>query len=242
MYANRADNSDSAKHANIDFKCAYPSRYRREKVQVIHESRNGGTTRITNLVAISRALTLRDDHERQASKTVAKRLIEAIRGKIGAIVKDSISETVIQANVSAREIESIICKFIEQNVLCPRCRMPEWTALSCNACGHRIGGKKKPARVTPVPEEDPIGDGPAPKQCAMMHRLYNLRDSKPKILEEATDSTTRASLAELLDEVDGAIDMLWRLSDNDDDAKSQTRLNECAAYFDHLTSILSDLP
>jgi translation initiation factor 2 beta subunit (eIF-2beta)/eIF-5 len=102
-------------------------RYKREVVKVRTEHKHGIQTRLLNLFSIAKQLHLKD----------VQHLVKDIKKTLGAnITVDPNSQTcVIQTLVPVDKLEFAINKYIEQHVLCRKCRLPELRDDICLACG-----------------------------------------------------------------------------------------------------------
>ena len=86
-------------------------RYKRQIIQTILESKNGGQTRMMNLDKICEDLSTPKD---KLSKFIQKELAVS-----------SIKNDTIRANIEATKIETAINKYIISFVLCNKCKLPE---------------------------------------------------------------------------------------------------------------------
>lgn len=97
-------------------------RYKRSSVDITYRASGKGQTKIENIKQIS--------HELQ---TEPGNLIKYLKKQLNATFD---KEGVIHAKVDKEKIETEIDKYIDLYVLCPRCKLPEYHAGYCNACGH----------------------------------------------------------------------------------------------------------
>lgn len=187
-------------------------RYKRSSVEVTYRATGKGHTKIENIKQIS--------HELQ---TEPGNLIKYLKKQLNATFD---KEGIIHAKVDKEKIETEIDKYIDLYVLCPRCKLPEYHAGYCNACGYSqasssstnlvkslkiaekekmikdihdcLQGVKKEKAETETPEIQ------AEKRLACaIHRLYELYDSPTTSKEERR-------------EIDFILDCIWTLPELDD--------------------------
>ncbi len=103
-------------------------RYRRNVIEIKHESGHGGRTHITNIELISKQLHVK---------------IEAIQKTFKKNVPSAYHNDVINGIIEVSSLEIILEKFIKKYVLCPTCGLPELLESGvCSACGYTKETKK----------------------------------------------------------------------------------------------------
>ena len=121
-------------------------------------------------------------------------------------------EVIIHGKVDVDKLENLMTTFISKHILCPKCKLPEWTGKSCKACAY---SKVKTIQENDVHDLDfspdnvqnlRVGDDKEDKinpfdieVSAVMHRLYDLRES-------------RLNDQEFVSFIDQAIDKCWKVS------------------------------
>jgi translation initiation factor 2 beta subunit (eIF-2beta)/eIF-5 len=105
------------------------NRYKRDVIQVVHEKKNGGQTRMVNIETIAKQL-----HVTVESMTtfIQKQINQRIRPGY-----------VITGTVEISTLESALDQFIQSHVLCQQCGLPELGEGVCKACGSKYKNLKK---------------------------------------------------------------------------------------------------
>jgi uncharacterized Zn finger protein (UPF0148 family) len=100
-------------------------RYKREVIHLVQEHKNGVQSRLVNLEKIANQLKVSHDN---LTKHLRKHL------------QCHIANGVIPGKMSVAAVEEALEVYIEEHVLCKRCRLPELVGakgdVRCNACGH----------------------------------------------------------------------------------------------------------
>ena len=146
-------------------------RYKRDLIQVVYENKNGVQTRMVNIDLISRQLKIpRDD------------IPKAIKRKLGV----SINKDTIPGRIEVSQLESVLNVLIEDKVLCKKCRLPELSDDTCNACGTPIASqepatRKPKIKSNPIPDTEENDSELEPsdielKVVKIMHELYAVRE------------------------------------------------------------------
>lgn len=99
-------------------------RYKRSSVEVTYKNTGKGQTVIENINKICHQL-----------ETKPENLIKYLKKQVNATFDN---DGIIHAKVDKEKIETSIDKYIELYVLCPRCKLPEYQAGYCKACGYSI--------------------------------------------------------------------------------------------------------
>lgn len=116
---------------NIPQSCDDPFyRYKRPLLVVEQLRRGGGTTVLKNAAAVAKAIYRSDSDLRALYQQCYKCTVQLKNG-----------EVIIHKLVDAADCEEQLERYIEREVLCPRCRNPETvssegSARQCQACGH----------------------------------------------------------------------------------------------------------
>lgn len=95
-------------------------RYKRSVVNISYKNSHGGQTVIDNLDKIS--------HEIQ---TKPGNIVKYLKKNLNVNINDN----VINATITKEKLETAIDNFIEKFILCPNCKLPEYQANLCSACG-----------------------------------------------------------------------------------------------------------
>lgn len=98
-------------------------RYKRDIIQIEITKK---TTKIINLHTIARQLRIEES-------VFEKEFVKRVKKKLGISTSGSL---IFSGKRSVSEFETILQDLIENCVLCPVCRLPEWNSQSCDACGH----------------------------------------------------------------------------------------------------------
>ena len=135
-------------------------RYKRNIVEVIWENINGIQTRIKNLELIAKQLGIPPEL-----------LTKYLQKKIGA----SITGNTIKGKIEVDTIEKHFEQYIKNYVLCPKCRLPEWTGKLCKACG--FSKELKTEVETLTIENKRIVSESDLEISKIMHFMYDLRET-----------------------------------------------------------------
>jgi len=138
-------------------------RYQRDILQVVYESKNGGQTRLINIDSVSRQI-----------KVPREELPKLFKKKLGV----SINKDTIIGKIEVSQLEKILNTFIENKVICKKCRLPELTKDSCNACGVSIKSSKSVVRINDNKEDDDleVEESDTEKRTVkIMYQLYEAR-------------------------------------------------------------------
>jgi translation initiation factor 2 beta subunit (eIF-2beta)/eIF-5 len=102
-------------------------RYKRDVIQTRTEHKHGVQTRLLNLFTIAKQLHVSEVND----------LVSALKKTLGVnLTVDRASQScIIQSSVPVSKLESAINRFIEQYILCRKCRLPELQDGVCLACG-----------------------------------------------------------------------------------------------------------
>lgn len=183
-------------------------RYKRERVAIVHEHFKGHVTRVTNTRTLAKQLQIElDDMEKGLEKCVKRTLAISTCGSL-----------TFPGKIEARKLDDILQSMIERYVLCPRCGLPEWNRVHCNACGFdktSSGRKDDDVKSFATVDKAPISTfeidtdyGVVPEWeqtlSLQMHKLYALRT---QIVDE-----------EELKKIDLLLDACW-VSDTPDRAR-----------------------
>jgi len=117
-------------------------RYKRDRVEVVYEARQGGQTRLANIDNICSQL--------RASKPVVIKYIQT------ALATSAIVHDTIRGNITIAQLETILKRYTSKHVLCPQaeCRLPEWRNQKCEACGFSHRQEEKQQQSTNKEEEE----------------------------------------------------------------------------------------
>jgi translation initiation factor 2 beta subunit (eIF-2beta)/eIF-5 len=162
-------------------------RYKRDIIDVIWENVKGIQTRLRNLDTIAKQLGIDP-----------RLLTTYLQKKIGACV----SGNVIKGKVEVELIEKYFEQFITKNVLCPKCRLPEWSGQECRACGHSIESFSSKGKLEEIVDNKTVSVSDT-KISKIMHFMYDQLED-PNITPE-----------QLL-WVDKALEKCWRLPEHCD--------------------------
>ena len=102
-------------------------RYKRDKITILKENKNGGQTKLVNIDDICKQLNV---SVKDLTKYIQKNLAVS-----------NIKNSIIQAQVDVDRIETIINKFVAEFVLCKNCRLPELQENVCKSCGSKQNKK-----------------------------------------------------------------------------------------------------
>jgi translation initiation factor 5 len=121
-------------------------RYKRSVVALKTESKNGGQTKFLNIGTIVEQLSVlqltKPEREKRMLEVKTK-LILALKKKYGIVKEQDNGTVIVRGNVDLLSVEEIINSFIKKFILCPTCKLPEWTGTDCQACGHNVADKKE---------------------------------------------------------------------------------------------------
>lgn len=98
-------------------------RYRRSRISVTHTQFRGGTITVDNLATIARELQI-------DQQVLAKEFNKRVKKELG------VNGPNYPGHITAEQLDQVLQKIIERSVLCPKCRLPEWSGKQCSACGH----------------------------------------------------------------------------------------------------------
>ena len=115
-------------------------RYKRKKI-IVEKRRN--TCAITNLQEVAKSIDREPEY-----------LAEFFKHKFNVRFKESNDEYITTKSLTIEELESTIKDFIEDHVLCVKCRLPETEyyldsnklKVSCKACGSAYSMKSSPIK------------------------------------------------------------------------------------------------
>lgn len=193
-------------------------RYKRSSVEVTYRATGKGHTKIENIKQIS--------HELQ---TEPGNLIKYLKKQLNATFD---KEGMIHAKVDKEKIETEIDKYIDLYVLCPRCKLPEYHAGYCNACGYTMASasstslnerKDKIKSLKLVQKDKMIKDI---HDCLQGVKKERVEVETPEMqaekrlacaiynLYEIRDSTTTSSNEKM--EIDFLLDCIWTFPELDD--------------------------
>lgn len=146
-------------------------RYKREQIILKHEHDNR-CTRMMNIRKISE----------QVGTSIDK-LLSYLKKKLCM----QITNEIIYGNVKAEDIEQYIQTFINDNVLCKQCKLPEVDCIGimriCRTCGYNQDGIYVSKKIEDIKEEDiqeyenPIGDILVSKFMRHVYNLMNTNDN-----------------------------------------------------------------
>lgn len=195
-------------------------RYKRNLAEIKLETAHGGQTRITNLQTISEQLTPPQlaplEFKKMLSK-VKKSLILDLREKFGLVKEEKDGIVMIRGSRSLVDIEKIIEKYIEDILLCRRCKRPEWVlGERCLACGvtkkELSSSSSRSSKIRPEASEDSDDDEGADsigdKVAELIRKLDVFKETDRakslemkkllgKLLEQAWDCETEEALEQL---------------------------------------------
>ena len=146
-------------------------RYKRNIVEIIWENINGIQTRIKNLEVIAKQLGIQSEI-----------LTKYLQKKIGA----NITGNTIKGKIDVDTIEKHFEQYIKNYVLCPKCRLPEWTGKLCKACGFSCSQPKKLNNKVEslMTEDENLADenknfvSESDREISkIMHFMYDLRET-----------------------------------------------------------------
>ena len=110
-------------------------RYKRNTIQTEKIDKQGGLTKITNMQCIQRQLG------------VGKDFISLFYKAIKKTGHPQVSTGVFRGNIPVDVLENILEKLIQEHVLCPKCKLPEWNKEVCKACGYCKDDESKKAKL-----------------------------------------------------------------------------------------------
>jgi len=108
-------------------------RYKREKAFVQHI---GNETHFQNLHRIATQLIV-TPNQIAVQETYAA-IVKLLKKKLSTNVTEDkkTKNIIIRGIVKADDIESVIIEFTVKYILCPVCKIPEWSGKLCTACGN----------------------------------------------------------------------------------------------------------
>lgn len=166
-------------------------RYKREIIKIRFLSKKGIQTEIYNLDLISKQLKVKI---KDVSKEFSK--------KLGAMVKGNM----LAGSFSIEILEDVLQSFIEREVLCKKCRLPELSPKGeCRSCGSNQTNVSSlsismESLSLDDSEENEGEDSLSKQQAEYLHQLYDLRDEYKVKHIDFTD-------------INEGIDRIWSCSD-----------------------------
>lgn len=135
-------------------------RYKRELIQV---SKTGKAMWcISNIKNICKQLQVRED------------FLNKFYGEIKRKGIPMIGVGQFKGMMSVSDLEKILNKLIDAHILCPKCKLPEWSGEVCSACGFM----KATVVSSKVEEEDEKECLHYQQALKYVHQLYDMRETE----------------------------------------------------------------
>jgi len=182
-------------------------RYQREIIQIRNSTKNRAQTEVINLEKISKQL-----------KVNSGLLRKEFSKKLGVFANGN----VLAGEFNVEKLENILQNFVENVVLCKKCKLPELNSKgTCRSCGKGKEGKKdekKDENSNEIEEEiseefsslvlSESESNEEKEQSEYLNKLYDIRDKLKDTLKNKPQGSSLLTKV-LLEEVDIAIDKIW---------------------------------
>lgn len=192
-------------------------RYKRDQIEIVHESKYGGQSKIINIDQICSQLhTDKEDLTKfiQTSLATTKIVNDTIRGII-----------------SVEDMEVVVKKYTVKYILCKKCGLPELKDERCNSCGQNITEKvekKGNSRSEPVGRSSSVSKVEAEEdtyeQVPIKGKIFCLDNYNGKLIGVKNAKVTKAEVTN--DEVKKKLEHTPIVAPSDEDKKHYDNYNK----------------
>ena len=138
-------------------------RYKRDVVQLAKIAKHGGLTQIMNMNFICKQLKV---NQESFTKVYYKKISQKGITLFGT--------NQFKGELTVELAEKLLNDLIQDKLLCPKCRLPEWSGSLCSACGHT-----KTSKQTQVQEEEEPTCPHVSMVISMVKTLYGRALAEP---------------------------------------------------------------
>ncbi len=188
------------------------SRYKRDRIVIVKQKKNGIQTKMKNLNVIAKQIHAQADH-----------ICIFLQKSLNASIKDQI----IRMDVSESVLDAWIDKYITKFCQCKKCHLPEinTNTKTCDACGEdntiQMDKKKKQKKKEEKHQKENRNDGPyevedkelTQQSATLMEHVYKLIST----FKECKSSVEKLNVI---------LDTLWKVKTKEELKVIQTRVDQ----------------